>query len=68
MHAVRQIKRHTTRNPKLEYGRELSDITNRLTRAGIQIEVRRGVGRPSIGTNFICQQNTVSDALSGHAF
>lgn len=33
MHAARQVKRYTTKSPKLEYGRELLGIANRLTRA-----------------------------------
>lgn len=33
VHAARQVKRYTTKSPKLECGRELLGIANRLTRA-----------------------------------
>ena len=33
VHAARQVRRYTTKSPKLECGRELLGIANRLTRA-----------------------------------
>lgn len=41
VHAARQVKRYTTKSPKLECGRELLGIANRLTRAKDEDAMRR---------------------------